>query len=1003
MPRASRGYQPWIAYQGYEPATGDSIARECVDDLTPQRLWDSYISKRRPCIIKGFPRDEQWKADAWRDLTHLSHLAGHVPVKVEPIHPKLGHFGTAAKRTTVPFGDYVASLRSEGTLEGGGEAADGQWYLTTQYDEEDDDDEGATSEELGDLRDGNERKRKRSSSGSSASSSSSVFSSTSSLDTNSHPVDSLLGPTPLDPPLPSPTHALAHSFPPKPTLMGNLVLQQTNLWLGASTQGKSSGLHHDFHDNLYALIRGRKRFVLFPPTAFKFLHPRGTVERVHHNGLIEYTPRPIDPEEGEVLHVDDPRSSRLPLRPDGLPAGEAARWRLYARKAALRRVEEDAAASSGEGAVPRGMRKGKGRMTQEQEEAESAIEEARREAWAIARLEGEVEGENSEEEEDSGEEDGDDGSLFARLAGMESDSEEEREDSEDDEEGGYDPELQMALQALARRAAQGDMQAAEALRSLVQDDDDDEEEEDAEEEEEEDDSEELQGALLEEIDSDDDNDDNDSSLAEDDGARRSPPLVIPRNHGHNLPGGLRRDDGDDEGSDFFGEDDGPIGQFDDFAANAELLLADDDDEEGGGQGGIGEGGDAEAEEEELRAMAALRGEVMRRMARAAGGASAASRRGRGAGRSVHGSRALMRIQQVGASDDEDEDDGEEDLGNLDSDDDEDEEEDDAAEEERLERLLAAHRQGLDIDDDFHELDSEDDDEGDDEDEEDDEDDSEDFDEANLDEGDAVLAALAAQARGQGYQDEDDQEDESEPDDSDSDLTTPTTTSSSAPSDQNEPLSFSLIPPAVLHAHFGLDDSLASPAGTSSPTSLAGKEPRSKLYPLRGKRPLPGCPQPLVAELQEGEMLFLPAGWWHEVTSQASSQESNGSATEDADARVHMALNFWFHPPDNLLPSDPPALNGVGEEKRGSGKKKGRRAQQQAGSGSGSGSATAQNGEGADGGGFAQPYRDVEVWDCLREEVKRLVSEAIAKGDEGRKADGTEGEPAVGSKKRARRT
>ena len=32
-----------------------------------------------------------------------------------------------------------------------------------------------------------------------------------------------------------------------------------------SAEGSSSGLHHDFHDNLYILLRGQKRFRLFSP------------------------------------------------------------------------------------------------------------------------------------------------------------------------------------------------------------------------------------------------------------------------------------------------------------------------------------------------------------------------------------------------------------------------------------------------------------------------------------------------------------------------------------------------------------------------------------------------------------------------------------------------------------------------------------------------------------------------------------------------------------------
>lgn len=42
--------------------------------------------------------------------------------------------------------------------------------------------------------------------------------------------------------LPPPTDALAADFPFVPRLMGNLLLQQVNLWVGRSKNGSTSGL-----------------------------------------------------------------------------------------------------------------------------------------------------------------------------------------------------------------------------------------------------------------------------------------------------------------------------------------------------------------------------------------------------------------------------------------------------------------------------------------------------------------------------------------------------------------------------------------------------------------------------------------------------------------------------------------------------------------------------------------------------------------------------------------
>ena len=59
------------------------------------------------------------------------------------------------------------------------------------------------------------------------------------------------------------------------------------MWLGRS-DAASSGLHHDFHDNLYALLRGTKRFRLFSPADAALMQTAGTISKVHQNGRINY-------------------------------------------------------------------------------------------------------------------------------------------------------------------------------------------------------------------------------------------------------------------------------------------------------------------------------------------------------------------------------------------------------------------------------------------------------------------------------------------------------------------------------------------------------------------------------------------------------------------------------------------------------------------------------------------------------------------------------------------
>ena len=47
------------------------------------------------------------------------------------------------------------------------------------------------------------------------------------------------------------------------------------------------------------------------------------------------------------------------------------------------------------------------------------------------------------------------------------------------------------------------------------------------------------------------------------------------------------------------------------------------------------------------------------------------------------------------------------------------------------------------------------------------------------------------------------------------------------------------------------------------------------------------PPAMKIELHAGESLFLPAGWFHEVTSLNDG------------GRAHLALNYWLQPPTNL--------------------------------------------------------------------------------------------------------
>ncbi|ORY76326.1 cupin-like domain-domain-containing protein [Protomyces lactucae-debilis] len=79
-------------------------------------------------------------------------------------------------------------------------------------------------------------------------------------------------------------------FPVQPVAAGDLMIAKVNLWLGASKEERSSGCHHDFHDNFYCLLSGSKTFRLFASTKenTERLQLHGQIVRRFTNGLVAY-------------------------------------------------------------------------------------------------------------------------------------------------------------------------------------------------------------------------------------------------------------------------------------------------------------------------------------------------------------------------------------------------------------------------------------------------------------------------------------------------------------------------------------------------------------------------------------------------------------------------------------------------------------------------------------------------------------------------------------------
>lgn len=112
---------------------------------------------------------------------------------------------------------------------------------------------------------------------------------------------------------------LQQDFPLRPKLMGHLIPQNINMWMGNNKHGSSTGLHHDHHDNLYILMRGKKRFRLYSPGDADKMYVRGRMSHVHPNGLINYvgketTPYGADPAaEREALAAIETKEAELEL------------------------------------------------------------------------------------------------------------------------------------------------------------------------------------------------------------------------------------------------------------------------------------------------------------------------------------------------------------------------------------------------------------------------------------------------------------------------------------------------------------------------------------------------------------------------------------------------------------------------------------------------------------------------------------------------------------------
>ncbi|KAJ3187004.1 hypothetical protein HDU85_007042 [Gaertneriomyces sp. JEL0708] len=309
-------------YQGFHPPNREWVP-ERVDpgQITPKDFYEKFVATRTPCILTKPLPDQAWKGtDKWT-LDYLKRVAGDVVVHVERAETDNSSFGSSKPREEFKFVDFVNALQN----------GDRTLYMTTQY-------HNTANEGLTDQADIQRL-----------------------LEFCAPPVNTLL-----------------NDYPLSPSILNSLVTLMVNLWMGgvdANSNGTSSGLHHDYHDNLYILLRGRKRFTLFSPRDAERMYLQGTIEKVYANGNIKYA-----------------NTGRT--REDGADLMEVAKWQVAEAEKNLERAEK-----SGTGI----------------DEAEEQLDEA---MSVLTRFQVEDgvddfedfdEGEAGETEDDSSEDEGDDG------------------------------------------------------------------------------------------------------------------------------------------------------------------------------------------------------------------------------------------------------------------------------------------------------------------------------------------------------------------------------------------------------------------------------------------------------------------------------------------------------------------------------------------------------------------------------------------------------------------
>lgn len=94
--------------------------------------------------------------------------------------------------------------------------------------------------------------------------------------------------------LTKPLNYLQSDFPIIPSFFSTLIPSSINLWYGQTKVETTSGLHHDYHDNLYIMLKGQKTITLISPHYANCLYTEGSLLKIHKNGRINYQNEPTE-------------------------------------------------------------------------------------------------------------------------------------------------------------------------------------------------------------------------------------------------------------------------------------------------------------------------------------------------------------------------------------------------------------------------------------------------------------------------------------------------------------------------------------------------------------------------------------------------------------------------------------------------------------------------------------------------------------------------------------